>query len=128
MNNFYMNGYLWTILYVEPNDPMLVDRSGNRTVATTDGSTRTVYLSNDISGSFKIKVLLHELGHVAMYSFNLFESIHRMIYPEHRIDAEEWICNFLADYGSMIFSIASTALGEDGWVCVPREFENLIAV
>lgn len=127
MNEFYMNGYLWSICYVNRDDPMLIDRTGNKSVATTDGSTRTVYLSNDIFGDFKIRVLLHELGHVAMYSFGLLDQIHDMVYPEYWIEAEEWICNFIADYGKMIFDAASTVLGEHGWICVPKELEKLIA-
>lgn len=127
MNEFYMNGYLWSIRYVRPTNPMLIDREGHRSVATTDGTTRTVYLSNDIFGEFKTKVLLHELGHVAIFSFNLLDEIHRMVYPEHWINAEEWICNFLADYGKMIFDAASRVLGEDGWICIPKELEKLIA-
>lgn len=127
MNEFYMNGYLWTIHYVYPNDKMLVDRSGKNSVATTDGITRRVYISNAIYGDFKTRVLLHELGHVAMFSFDLFDEVHRMVYPEYWIDAEEWICNFLADYGKTIFDAASRVLGEDGWICVPKEFEKLIA-
>lgn len=127
MAGFYMNGYYWTIEYVNPKSPMLIDRSNNRVVATTDGLMKTVYLSSDLIGEFKTKVLIHELGHVAMYSFGLLDDIHRLVYPEYWVYAEEWICNFLADYGQMIFSIASKALGRDGWICIPKELERLIA-
>lgn len=121
-----MNGIYWTIEYVSPLNPMLLDRTGSKSVATTDGITHTVYLSSDLVGDFKTTVIIHEMGHVAMYSYNLFDDIHRMVYPEYWIEAEEWICNFIADYGKMIFKAASKVLGRDGWICIPKELDNLI--
>ena len=85
---------------------MLMDRTGTFTVATTDPITRTVYLSSDLHDGMLVKVLIHELGHCAMISFNLIEDIHRMVKPEYWFEAEEWLCNFLSDYGFKIFSIA----------------------
>lgn len=127
MSGFYMNGYYWTIKYVSPFDPMLTDRTGKRSVATTDGFTHTVYLSSNLTGDFKTTVIIHEMGHVAMYSYNLFDEIHRMVYPEYWIEAEEWVCNFIADYGRMIFNAASKVLGRDGWICIPKELERFMA-
>lgn len=104
---------------------MLVDRTNTMTVATTDPETLTVYLSKDLSGDFLIKVLLHELGHCAMYSFGLLDDIHRMVDPKHWIEAEEWVCNFFADYGFKIFSIAYDVVGFDALGYIPIEFNKL---
>lgn len=117
-----MNGYSWRVCFVNPSDPMLVDRSGNLTLATTDPSTRCVYISNAIHGSSLTRVLIHELGHCAIYSFGLLHDIHRMTYPEYWIEAEEWVCNFIADYGLAIFKAGYSIL-ED----IPREIERFIA-
>lgn len=122
-----MNGYLWRIKFVNPNSPFLVDRTSQLTVATTDPETHRIYLSSDLSGDFLITVLIHELGHCAIFSFNLLDDIHRMVSPEYWIEAEEWVCNFIADYGRSIFSIASSILGEKAWIFVPHEIERLIA-
>lgn len=122
-----MNGYPWSICYVDHDDSALNDISGHHTVATTDWNTCTIYFSNTLSGEFKTKVLIHELGHCALFSFGLIEEIHRLVYPEYWIEAEERICNFLADYGKMIFDTAYDILGENAWVCIPKEFEKLIA-
>lgn len=122
-----MNGYQWHIQFVEADSPMLMDRTQTQTVATTDPETFTVYLSNQIYGDFLIRVLLHELGHCAIFSFNLIEDIHRMVRPEYWIDAEEWACNFIADYGLTIFSIAFDILGYEGWKFVPYELDRLLA-
>lgn len=127
MNVFSMNGYIWRVRFVEPNDPMLVDRTGTLTVATTDPTNLQVYLSRELQGDFLIQVLLHELGHCALYSFNLIDDIHRMVMPEHWIEAEEWVCNFIADYGFRIFSAAYDILGADALKLIPAELDRLIA-
>lgn len=121
-----MNGYSWEIEMVDAQDPMLVDRTGKLTVGTTDPDSGRVYLSNRLRGNFLIKVLIHELGHCALYSFHLLDDIHRMVYPEYWIDAEEWVCNFIADYGFKIFKIAYQAVGTNAWKYIPKELEKWI--
>ena len=106
---------------------MLVDRTGTLTVATTDPSTLTIYISNAIHGSFLTRVVIHELGHCAIYSFNLLDDIHRMVYPDMWVEAEEWVCNFIADYGLAIFNSAYDILGLDALSLVPLEIERFIS-
>lgn len=106
---------------------MLVDRTGMLTVATTDPSTLTIYISNAIHGSFLTRVVIHELGHCAIYSFNLLDDIHRMVYPDMWIEAEEWVCNFIADYGMSIYEAAYDILGPNAVSVVPLEIERLIS-
>lgn len=122
-----MNGYLWNVRFVGPNDPMLVDRTGVLTVATTDPSNLTIYISTILKGDFLMTVFIHELGHCALYSFGLLRKIHEMVYPEYWIDMEEFICNFLADYGLRVFKIAYKTMGYDAWKVIPAEFERYIA-
>ena len=122
-----MNGYSWKAIFVRPNDPMLVDRTGVLTVATTDPSTFTVYISNAIHGNFLTRVLIHELGHCALYSFNLLDDIHRMVHPSMWVEAEEWVCNFIADYGLAIFSSAYDILGNTSLNNLSYEIERLIS-
>lgn len=73
------------------------------------------------------KVLIHELGHCALFSFGLIDDIHRMVDRRFWVEAEEWVCNFIADYGRNIFSIASSFLGEDALRILPQEIEKFIA-
>lgn len=127
MNRFSMNGHFWNVKFVDANSPKLMDRTGIQTVATTDPNTNLIYISNQLYGDFLMRVLLHELGHCAMFSFNLIEEIHNMVYPEYWIEAEEWVCNFIADYGFKIFSSAFDILGFNAWKYIPYELEKLIA-
>lgn len=120
-----MNGYLWRVCFVDNDDPMLVDRTGELTVATTDPTTLRVYISNDLDGSFLTRVLIHELGHCAMFSFGLLDDIHRMVQPRYWLEAEEWICNFIADYGMKIFSTAYRVLGDQAIEIIPYEIERI---
>lgn len=106
MEQFEMNGVIWSIIFVEPDSPKLIDRTGSHTLACTDPVTKRVFLSNKLRGTLYFKVLLHELGHCAMISYNLIEDIHRMVKPEYWIYAEEYICNFVAVYGLKIIRTA----------------------
>lgn len=72
-------------------------------------------------------VFIHELGHCALYSYGFLDYIHRMVLPEYWIDMEEFICNFLADYGLGIFKIAFKTMGYEAWKEIPKAFEQLVA-
>ena len=122
-----MNGYSWRVCYVDADDPMLVDRTGRVAVATTDPGTLTVYILQDLDGEFLTRVLIHELGHCAMFSFGLLDDIHRMVHPRYWLEAEEWVCNFIADYGMTIFDTAYAILGDRAIAVVPYEVERLVA-
>ena len=127
MNTFSMNGYIWKIQFVDSDNPMLMDRTGTQTVATTDPKTQIIYLSNELYGEFLVKVLLHELGHCALISFDLLEEIHRVVKPKYWIEAEEWLCNFLVDYGFTIFRTAYSIFGFEAWKLIPYELDRLVA-
>lgn len=121
-----MNGYLWCVKRVPYSSPMLIEKTGSRVVATTDPIDRTVYLLDTLNGDFLNTVLLHELGHVVMFSYGLLGDIHRAVPRYLWIDAEEWVCNFIADYGRQIFQIASDVLGDEAWSFIPYELERLV--
>lgn len=51
-----------------------------------------------------------------------------MVYPEYWIEAEEWVCNFIADYGMRMFNIAYSMIKNyNAWVFVPHELERLVS-
>lgn len=121
MDRFYMNGYLWRIIFVNGDSPELIDRTGKCCLATTDPNRFNIYVSNQLDGDLKTKVIIHELGHATMFSYDLLDYIHQLVNPEHWIDVEEWICNFIADYGQKIFEIAKDLS------ILPAEIEKLVA-
>ncbi len=124
---FYLNKQPWDILIVKSDDSMLIDRTGRLTLATTDPSTRTVYLSDKLHGKMLTKVLLHELGHCTMVSFGLLDDIHKAVKREYWFQAEEWLCNYIADYGLKILQVTSKMLGNKAWDILPLELEKLVA-
>ena len=127
MDSFYMNGYLWHVKIVSPYSSKLVDRTGILRVATTDPVSMNVYLSKQLEGDLFNTVLIHELGHCAMVSFGLIDYIHSYVEPEYWIVVEEFICNFIADYGLQIFRTAYSLFGDDALRVVPVEIERYIA-
>lgn len=122
-----MNGYVWRIIRVNPHSSYLIDRTNQMRVATTDPRTLCIYLSSDLEGEFLTTVLLHELGHCVIFSYDLLDDIRSVVDPEYWIEAEEWVCNFIADYGRQVFQIAQKTLGDEAWRMVPYELSQLIA-
>ncbi len=63
----------------------------------------------------------------ALFSYELLPDIHKAVKRQYWMEAEEWVCNFIADYGMRIFSIAYEVMGEDAWMFIPYELDRLIA-
>lgn len=127
MGEFELNGIRWAVMTVDPYSELLIDRTGHRTVATTDPKTHYIYLSSTLQGPFLVKVLLHELGHCVMVSYGLLDTIRSAVYSDKWVEAEEWMCNFIADYGFQIFSAAYKVLGKDTWRFVAQELNRFAA-
>lgn len=126
MPSFAMGGDVWRVSFVDHESRLLIDRTGHLRVATTDPETNTVYLSKELSGDMLVRVLIHEMGHCAMVSYGLMNELHRLVKPWKRVEAEEWVCNFLADYGMRIFERARRVLGAEAINVVP-EYLGIVA-
>lgn len=107
MHEFVMNGYVWNILYVPTDSKELINDKGQYTLACTDPETRLIFINKELTGDMYVRVLLHELAHCALFSFDLVNDIHAYVKPEYWEQAEEWVCNFLANYGPIIYEIES---------------------
>lgn len=127
MDRFIVNGYLWKVRFVNPNDYVLIDRTFVKTVGVTDPDTMTIYLSDNLRREFLNRVLIHELGHCIMVSYGLVEEIHRMCKKRYWVDMEEFCANLLADYGRQVFGIAYSILGNEAIRIVPYQMERLVA-
>lgn len=105
---FEMNGWFWTVKFVNKFSYKLVDRTGTSTLATTDPNDCTVYISTSIRSSGLLeRVVKHELAHCVMLSYGLVDDIHRMSYPKYWVEAEEFCCNLIADYSKEIWILTS---------------------
>lgn len=129
IQSFSLNGVFWRVKVVPSTSKMLIDRTNNKTVATTDPRTHCIYLSDELSGKFRETVLLHEIGHAVMISFGLLQDLHSFVPIENWIYAEEWICNFLADYAKRAMTIAKDTIEdideEDVWYAITSVLEGL---
>lgn len=123
---FTANGDEWRVKRVAWDDPVLVDRTGSLCIATTDPKTMTVYLADWLEGSLLARVLIHEMAHATMWSNGLIPKLRSMVKPENWIEAEEWVCNFLADYGMKIYNDAAQVLSGKAIDCIPPAMESLI--
>lgn len=127
LRQFYMNGDLWRVQFVSPHDSVLIDRTGKRTLAVSDYSTMTISIVNSLHGELLNRVFIHELGHCVMFSYGLLQELHRMVKKRHWIEAEEWCCNLLADYGCFVIRTARDILGNKFAYVAPIGAERLIA-
>lgn len=121
-----MNNILWHVKEVDPNSPKLIDRTGTRTVATTDPINHIVNIAKTLKGDFYNTVLIHELGHCTLVSFDLLNYIHERVPKEYWVDIEELICNIIADYGLKIFSIAKKINEDKALETVPIEIGKYV--
>lgn len=112
MLRFDLNGETWYVIFVRQDDPRLIDRTHTARLGTTDPSRRAVYLSNTLNGVMLERVLVHELGHCMMVSYGLLNDIHQMVKERYWVDAEEWVCNILANYSRKLLGIAEDILRE----------------
>lgn len=95
---FTVNGETWNIKFVDPYDNMLLTPNGRFTVGSTDDVTKTIYLSNELSGDFLKKVLTHEIIHAYIFSYNIYLDIMQ----------EEMICDMIASDVNNILQIVNT--------------------
>lgn len=89
----YVNGYLWDLILTNNwND--LVMEDGQATLGVTDKEKMCVFLYYGLRGALLRKVLMHEIGHVYMFSYGYY------IPPEQ----EEFVCRFIDRYADLIVS------------------------
>lgn len=127
LKQFYMNGDLWRVHFVSPHDNVLIDRTGQRTLAVSDYSTMIISIANNLHGELLNRVFVHELGHCVMFSYGLLTDLHRMIKKRYWVDAEEFVCNILADYSHFVIGTARDILGNKFTYVSPVGMERMTA-
>lgn len=92
---YQINNMRWYIRLVKADSPMLMRSDGNYTVGMCDRATHTVYISELLQGKFLRKVLIHEVCHSAMFSYEIDMSV----------EQEELFCDLISTYGDEIIGI-----------------------
>ena len=101
---------------MSPGDPRLVDRLGFKTLGTTDPSSRTIHVSDELKPPLLDRVVLHEVAHAVTISYGLLDSLHQALPEKYWVWAEEWACHLVETYGMEASGLASESLGRP--VCV----------
>lgn len=68
---------------------------GSYAIGACDDPLKTIYISNELSGSLTKKVVCHEITHAAMFSYDI----------ELSFEQEELLADLMATYGSEIIEI-----------------------
>lgn len=92
---FVINDIVWQIEYVPPNSRHLMRSDGVYTLGVTDWNDRVVYINNRLTGDKLRHVICHELVHSFMFSHSIYIPI----------EQEEYIANWVADYGTELIYI-----------------------
>lgn len=106
-----IDGKLWMVERVPPSSPLLVDRTGTHTLATTDPVTRTISISNAIIPPMLDMVLMHELSHAAMSVYGYDAILGKHLDDTDKIPVEEWAVGFMEKHGIEVALAASSVLG-----------------
>lgn len=95
MYAFIINGCLWHLEYVLPDNPILIRPDGVMALGVTDRQVKTVFISSALYGQLLDRVICHELVHCYVYSYGIDLSI----------EEEERMAEFIAIYGANIISL-----------------------
>lgn len=91
-----INGETWRVRLVPSFHPSLVTDRGNLALGVCDDITRTICISNALSLYELKKVLLHEIVHAVMYSYDIPISD----------NIEEILAQIITNYGDEIIYLS----------------------
>lgn len=107
---------LWRVVRVMPGDPLLIDRTGTLTIATTDPVSRIIRISRSVMPPMFDQVLLHKVAHAMMKEAGVNELLSQVPDERKRIFMEELLAWFLENHAIEVIDAVSTSLGHR--VCV----------
>lgn len=94
---FIINGEKWRVIFVYSRHPALLKPNGDFAIGACDDFSKTIYLSNNLSGEYLKRVLCHEITHAVMFSFNI----------EMPLVQEELFAELTATFGEEIIKITN---------------------
>ena len=116
MTPLMIRGHVWRVVRVPPGDPLLTDRTGTHTIATTDPSSRTIRISSSVLPPLFDQVYLHEAAHATMEESGMNELISSIPDERMRVFVEELLAWFLETHAIEVVDAVSSSLGRP--VCV----------
>lgn len=102
MRPFVLNGNVWRVVRVEPDDPYLIDRGGVPRIAVADPARRMIAISRHVLSPLLDRVLLHEIGHA--------------VTMEHGFRVDEESAQLIEGHSVEAVTLASEVLGRP--VCI----------
>lgn len=97
---FIINDTYWNLVFCNPRSNNLRTSEGDYVLGMCDNNVKTVYVADNLTDSKTEHVICHELTHCVCFEYGI--SI--------PIETEEWLCNFMADYGKEIIYVLEDLL------------------
>lgn len=97
---FKINDNVWKLCFVRPNSEQLMRSDHTYTLGVTDNNVKCVFIADNLSDERTEHVLCHEITHCICFEYGI--SI--------PLDTEEWLCNFMVDYGKEIIYLLDDLL------------------
>lgn len=95
-----VNGLNWKIKFTHNENDLIVD--GSVRLGVTDRNRLTIYLYDNLYGNLLRKVLIHELTHAWLFSYDY----------ELDVEFEEMLCNFVDTYAEEILYEAESLINK----------------
>lgn len=86
-----INNITWEIIFTNDINDLTLN-NGNSTLGLTDLSSKTIYLYYNLRGPLLRRVLMHEITHAFIFSYNYYLTL----------SEEEFICSFIDTYADNI--------------------------
>lgn len=100
-----INGITWYIIFTD-NPYYLKYYDGSIRLGITDTIKKTIYILDGLSGEILRKVLLHELTHAWIASYDI----------DLHLQSEEFLCSFIDSFSDDIISQCDYILQSPKWI------------
>lgn len=95
-----INGIRWRLVKVSPSNPALQTPKGNLALGCCDSTNHTIYIRKDLHDKKLKEVLLHEMTHAVIYSYDI----------QLTTTEEENIASIISSSGLEIIKLTQQAL------------------
>lgn len=116
MGPLIARGRVWRVVRVSPDDPLLMDRTGIRRIATADPTSKVIRISWDVMPPLFDQVYLHEATHAIMEEAGVNDLLSQLPDERQQVMAEELLAWFLETHAIEVIDAVSSSLGRP--VCV----------